>query len=95
MPLIRNPAYQPPRAVTLNTNYGKLLANLPGSALPPPPKVQPQELEDWKRDLEQLRDRAQNSDAASKYAEWLALQQRKVAPGFTFDVMEPLKGTGP
>lgn len=94
MPLIRNPAFQPPKLVSLNTNYAKLLATLPGSVIPPKVSVQRQHLESWIAELDLLKQdnldsewRRQQSDV---YTHWLKDLQRKVAPGFDFDAMTPL-----
>ncbi|QFZ27151.1 hypothetical protein EJF18_30109 [Clavispora lusitaniae] len=94
VPLIRNPAFQPPKPVSLNTNYGKLLATLPGSVIPPKVALKKEELEQW---IEQLKNIKQNNlhsesqtQASVNYTQWLKKSQMKVAPGFDFDGMTPL-----
>lgn len=94
MPLIRNPAFQPPKSVSLNTNYAKLLATLPGSVIPPKVALQKHDLEAWIAELDLLRQANLDPDwrleQSELYHQWLKDLQRKVAPGFNFDAMTPL-----
>lgn len=80
--------------MSLNTNYSKLLATLPGSVIPPKVSLTKQDLESWIAELDTLKQanldpdwRLQQSDL---YRHWLKDLQRKVAPGFNFDAMTPL-----
>ncbi|GEQ69445.1 hypothetical protein JCM33374_g3117 [Metschnikowia sp. JCM 33374] len=63
--------------------------------MPPKPAVGAEELHAWVADLnaleqEQLGEETREKDIAV-YHDWLAAAQRKVAPGFSFDVMTPKK----
>lgn len=93
MPLIRNPSFHPPKTVTLNINYSKLLATLPTSVVPPKMNLSKMDLESWIGDLHEIElaslDRKNSQADIEKYSEWLKKQQRKVAPGFNFDIMTP------
>ncbi|KAM9926660.1 hypothetical protein OXX59_003047 [Metschnikowia pulcherrima] len=95
VPLIRNPAFQPPRPITLNADYGKLLSTLPMSVVPPKAAISRDELDAWKRDLEKVEKDGLNPEKREEeikvYKDWLSGVQRKVAPGFSFDVMTPRK----
>lgn len=89
MALIRNPVFQPPKPVTLSTNYAKLLATLSDAALPPSLKMLMYELRLWKDELGRMKESVGDHLCLQKYTEWLQGQQRRVAPGFDFDVMQP------
>ncbi|OBA17971.1 hypothetical protein METBIDRAFT_226333 [Metschnikowia bicuspidata var. bicuspidata NRRL YB-4993] len=95
VPLIRNPAFQPPRPITLNTDYAKLLATIPGSVMPPKAAISREELQAWTTDLEAVERNDLNMEARDKdiavYKEWLVKVQRKVAPGFDYEIMTPTK----
>lgn len=93
VPLLKNPAFQPPKPVTLNTNYAKLIPNLPASVLPPQMSLTEEDLEAWKNDLEEFKKTKLFTDslkqAQKEYQDWLKAVQRKVAPGFSFNIMTP------
>lgn len=61
-----------------------------------PPKIMTldEDLKLWIADLESIKATVENTDneeSVKKYREWIAGQQRKVAPGFNFDVMKPVE----
>lgn len=93
VPLIRNPQFQPPKTVTLNANYSKLLATLPTTVVPPQMNLSKPDLENWIAKLEEIEltflDLESSKEDIDKYTEWVKSQQRKVAPGFNFDIMTP------
>ncbi|QWW24400.1 hypothetical protein CA7LBN_003234 [Candidozyma auris] len=93
VPLIKNPAFQPPKPITLNTNYAKLIPNLPASVIPPEVTINKEDIEAWIADLQKFKkekfDSEEKKRAIQKYEEWLKSVQRKVAPGFDFDIMTP------
>lgn len=95
MPLIKNPSFQPPKPVTLNANYAKALAALPGSVLPPKVNVTEEDMKKWTAELEVLREKYFGKEATEReiavYENWLTQLQRKIAPGFNFEVMTPSK----
>lgn len=94
VPLIKNPLYQPPKAVTLNTNYNKLIPTLTKS-VPPKVNISQDQLGQWRDDIEALKKRAEAPDLA-EYTAWIAEQQLKVAPGFDFGgVMTPSRKSPP
>ncbi|KAK6459082.1 uncharacterized protein RJT20DRAFT_132231 [Scheffersomyces xylosifermentans] len=101
VPLINNPAYQPPKAVTLNTNYDMLIPSLSNSVVPPTLNLTDEEIKAWLRDSKGLEYRIQKSmesDAdVDKYRDWVKAQKIKVAPGFdSFEgVMKPSKHESP
>ncbi|CAN3372032.1 hypothetical protein DIRU0_B08350 [Diutina rugosa] len=94
IPLLKNPAFQPPKPVTLNHNYHKLLPNLQQS-VPPKINVDAQELERWQAHIDSLQSKVaglgKQSAEAQQFTKWLSDSQRKVAPGFMFGggVMQP------
>lgn len=79
--------------MTLNTNYSKLLATLPTSVVPPKMNLSKADLDAWITDLNEIElvslDENKSGADILKYTEWLKTQQRKVAPGFNFDIMTP------
>lgn len=93
VPLIRNPSFQPPKTVTLNANYSKLLATLPTTVIPPKMNLTKADLESWIADLHEIDstslDEAKSQADIAKYTDWVESKQRKVAPGFNFDIMKP------
>lgn len=51
------------------------------------------DLESWIANLEEMEltflDSEKSKEDMGKYTEWVKSQQRKVAPGFNFDIMTP------
>lgn len=95
LPLIRNPAFKSPRAITLQTNYDKLLPTFQKS-VPPKMNLEQSDLDAWLGTVHELQTTVttMGSDEdpdAEKYTTWLHEKQRKVAPGFVFGggVMQP------
>lgn len=86
VPLIRNPAFQPPKAITLNQNYSKLLPTLTASVVPPKINLSKDELESWIEELNRLKDDKfdESNDLVeiNKFKQWVKDKQTKVAPGF-------------
>ena len=84
VPLIRNPSYQPPKAVTLNLNYGKLLPTLAKSVVPPKVNISEAELRKWEKDIEAIKLRFERADNGEqiRYEEWVKKKQTQIAPGF-------------
>lgn len=95
VPLIRNPIYQPPKPVTLNTNYNKLIPTLSSTVVPPKLNVSHDEITDWLEEIRSLRDKVKKeqaeNDKSEKYKKWVHDQSTKVAPGFNYTVMKPHK----
>lgn len=96
VPLVRNPQYHPPKAVTLNLNYNKMLPTLAKSVVPPKVTLTREDLTNWRQQTEQHRatfDVAKNDEAVARFEEWLIQKRRQVAPGFDADggVMTPKK----
>lgn len=90
MPLIRNPSFQPPKAITLNSNYAKLLATLPSTVMPPKMTLTRENLEAWIADLERVRADIGGKSEVEQYEQWQATLLRKAAPGFSVDnIMTP------
>ncbi|CAH2353839.1 hypothetical protein CLIB1423_12S04104 [[Candida] railenensis] len=84
VPLIRNPSYLPPKAITLNLNYGKLLPTLTKSVVPPKVNISEGELRKWEKDIEAVKLRFEKADSAEqiRYQEWVKRKQTQIAPGF-------------
>lgn len=94
VPLIKNPKFQPPRPITLDTNYAKLIPSLPHTVYPPKLNMTAEDIDKWIGELEmfyQARlDRNVLDGKRLVFYDWLALVKRKVAPGYSFDVMTPV-----
>ncbi|ABN64441.2 hypothetical protein PICST_29837 [Scheffersomyces stipitis CBS 6054] len=96
VPLINNPAFQPPKAITLNANYDVLIPTLSNTVVPPKINLADEEIQAWLRDIKstefQIQNAIENDEDVKKYKQWIKTQQIKVAPGFSFDgVMQPHK----
>lgn len=96
VPLIKNPSFQPPKPVTLNTNYTKLLPSLSNTVKPPKLSLTKQDLQHWVESIEQLKPSYDNSSDINvslikQYQAWLDLARLKVAPGFNSSIMTPQK----
>lgn len=96
MPLIKNPSFQPPKPVTLNANYSKLLPTLTNSIKPPKLNLKAEDLDNWVKDLESLKDDMFDIKKYDKdvddYNQWLKKKQLQMAPGFDSGViMKPQK----
>ncbi|ODV80066.1 uncharacterized protein CANTADRAFT_339401 [Suhomyces tanzawaensis NRRL Y-17324] len=98
VPLVKNPSFQPPKPVTLKTNYAKLIPTLSKSSVPPKINLSEDDLRKWLNEIQALKAKVANLEDPSdldvqKYEEWVQLQQAKVAPGFySFEgVMQPSK----
>ncbi|ODV68536.1 hypothetical protein HYPBUDRAFT_105019, partial [Hyphopichia burtonii NRRL Y-1933] len=83
VPLIKNPLYQPPKPVTLNTNFNKLIPTL-NSVRPPKIKLTTEELTNWLASIEKMKSTSDSAEV-TKYQDWINQQQRKFAPGFDFE----------
>lgn len=64
-----------------------------------PPKINIDEglLDLWISELENMKksiNGPETQEASSKYEKWLSKQQLKVAPGFNYDVMQPVQRKG-
>ncbi|KAK6205094.1 uncharacterized protein RJT21DRAFT_13048 [Scheffersomyces amazonensis] len=91
VPLIKNPSYQPPRPITLKTNYGKLIPTLSNTVIPPNINISQADIDKWLNELEDIKSRITKNVETEKFKEWTNLQKKTVAPGFdTFEgVMKP------
>lgn len=95
VPLIKNPSYQPPKPITLNTNYNKLLPTLSSSVIPPKLNLTESELQNWTKEIEEMKTKISElntSEDIQSFKDWTKLQQLKIAPGFSFEgIMTPYK----
>ncbi|KAI5954514.1 hypothetical protein KGF54_002289 [Candida jiufengensis] len=95
VPLIKNPSYQPPKAITLNTNYNKLLPSLSSTVIPPQLKVSEDDINNWINELNEFKRKLNaNNDETNdtyEYKNWINEQSNKVAPGFSYDILKPKK----
>lgn len=95
MPLIKNPSYQPPKPITLNTNYSKLIPTLAASVQPPKLNLTELDLQNWAKEIEEMKNdrlKIANGESVTEFQDWIKKQQIKIAPGFSFDgVMTPNK----
>ncbi|EGV63393.1 hypothetical protein PSN45_004328 [Yamadazyma tenuis] len=94
VPLIKSPLFQPPKPVTLNANYSKLISSLSSTVKPPKLNVSKQDLQGWISEIESLKPDFDNSSPTNiaqikEYKEWLHQQKLKVAPGFDSTVLTP------
>ncbi|CAK9437268.1 uncharacterized protein LODBEIA_P16460 [Lodderomyces beijingensis] len=90
VPLIKNPSYQQPKAITLNANYNKLLPTLSATAIPPKLKINGDELNSWSEKLtSEIVKIETEAEKSQVYEAWIKEQTTKVAPGFDFNVMTP------
>lgn len=92
--MIKNPSYQPPKAITLKHNYNKLIPTLSNSVIPPKINLTENDIKSWIESIEQQRSSISNTEKDNNdvmnYKNWTTLQQRKVAPGFNFEsIMTP------
>ena len=98
MPLIKNPSYQPPKPITLNTNYSKLIPSLSSTSIPPKINLSEAELQQWSQEIDDLKNKVKTEDGdVDEFENWVKSQQNKVAPGFnSFEgVMKPSKVASP
>ncbi|KAL6454573.1 hypothetical protein SBY92_004040 [Candida maltosa Xu316] len=99
VPLIKNPSYQPPKPVTLNTNYNKLIPTLSNTVVPPKLNISENEVNSWLEEIRWLRDKVRKEQeekgAKAKYDKWIHDQSIKTAPGFDFSIMQPHKPPPP
>ncbi|RLV95540.1 hypothetical protein JA1_000957 [Spathaspora sp. JA1] len=96
IPLIKNPSYQPPKAITLNTNYNKLIPSLANTVVPPKLNISTTEVNAWLKEIHslesKLNDDITNDKNVQQYQEWIHQQTIKVAPGFEYaTIMQPHK----
>lgn len=79
--------------MSLNTNYAKLIPNLPNSVVPPKLNITEADVESWGKEIEDFKkdhfDTEAEKAAVKKYQDWLKSVQRKVAPGFSNQIMTP------
>ncbi|KAI3405911.2 hypothetical protein KGF56_001130 [Candida oxycetoniae] len=91
-PLIKNPLYQPPKAITLNVSYNKLIPTLSSTVVPPKLKMTKEDVNSWCTELEQEIEKNKSFNLqAEAYTSWLKEQSTKVAPGFEYTIMTPSK----
>lgn len=83
--MIKNPIFQTPKSITLNTNYNQLLPNLANSK-PPKINLSSKDLENWIGEIEKLKKDYQQHD--EKYSQWLKSQKLHIAPGLD-SIMTP------
>lgn len=99
VPLIKNPLFQPPKPVTLNANYNKLIPTLSNTVIPPRLNMEIDDLKHWQQDLSlqiQLFDLKSDSNIAdiNSFNEWVSAKKTKVAPGFD-SVIHPVTVKSP
>lgn len=95
VPLIKNPSYQPPKPISLNTNYEKFLGNARVFAVPPEPCITHSDVEKWinesRKEIDVLKSH-KSDKRIEDFQSWIHQQKNKVAPGFSFDeIMRPHK----
>lgn len=95
VPLIKNPSYQPPKPITLNTNYNKLLPTLTSSVIPPKLNLTEFDIQSWTKEIEEMKTKSSElttSEDIKGFKDWIKLQQLRIAPGFSFEgIMTPNK----
>lgn len=93
--MYKNPAFQTPKPVTLETNYGKLLPTLSKSVIPPKLNLTREDLHQWKKDIEGKNYgflKSEDDHDVRVYEDWIKEKQVKLAPGFSYEgVMKPNK----
>lgn len=93
---MKNPYFKPPRPVTLDPSYGKLIPNLTETCLPPRISVSKSEILDWISKTQSLgQSLIINNESTIAFTNWVHSSQQKVAPGFdvAVGVMKPAKRT--
>ena len=100
IPLVKNPAFQTPKPVTLNVNYTKLIPTLFLTVKPPKLNVGVQDIEMWKQDVDNLNqrlDKDNDGTETAKFELWVHQQATKVAPGLgeSSQVMQPRVASPP
>ncbi|RLV87054.1 hypothetical protein JA9_001145 [Meyerozyma sp. JA9] len=100
VPLVKNPAFQTPKPVTLNANYNKLIPTLFSTVKPPKLNVGLQDINKWKQDVDNLSQRLEmenDGTEIAKFESWVHQQATKVAPGLaeTPLVMQPRVASPP
>lgn len=88
MPLIKNPAYIPPKPVSLNDNYDMLLPKL-NKSIPPKIGLGQADIDAWLETMNQWREKVKvtNDDL---FVNWINDQKQKIAPGLD-SVITPKK----
>lgn len=91
VPLIKCPAFQPPKPITLNTNYEKLIPTLYKSVVPPKISLSDQDIVNWLDDMNGWKEKLNRSlDKNAEFDTWLQKQQLSIAPGFDSSIMKPM-----
>ncbi|KAI5962211.1 uncharacterized protein KGF55_003287 [Candida pseudojiufengensis] len=92
VPLIKNPSYQPPKAITLNTNFNKLLPTLSNTVVPPQLKITDDDINEWVKELNEFKKNlVTDSKNGTDLKKWINEESNKVAPGFSYDILKPTK----
>jgi hypothetical protein len=85
VPLVKSPSYQPPKPVTLNTNYEKLIPQLYKSVVPPKFNLTQQDITNWFEEVNLWKARVsidKSDEDISNFNLWLQKQQLSIAPGY-------------
>ena len=92
MPLIKSPSYQPPKPITLNTNYEKLIPTLYKSVIPPKISLSDKDILNWLDEMNSWKEEiSQSLSKDDAFKAWLSKQQLSIAPGFDSSIMKPAK----
>lgn len=92
MPLIKSPSYQPPKPITLNTNYEKLIPTLYKSVIPPKISLSDKDILNWLDEMNSWKEEINQSlSKDDAFKAWLNKQQLSIAPGFDSSIMKPAK----
>jgi hypothetical protein len=92
VPLIKSPSYQPPKPITLNTNYEKLIPTLYKSVIPPKISLSDKDVLIWLDEMNSWKEEiSQSLSKDDAFKTWLNKQQLSTAPGFNFSIMKPAK----
>ncbi|CCG23261.1 Mvb12 ESCRT-I complex subunit [Candida orthopsilosis Co 90-125] len=95
VPLIKNPSYQPPKAISLRTNYSKLLPTLSHTVVPPNLNITKEDIDKWSNEIDEYKTMIANEQKTDSsvvnYEKWIKEQSTKVAPGFDYDILTPKK----
>lgn len=97
--MIKNPLFQPPKPVTLNANYSKLIPTLSSTVKPPKLSMSLDDLNKWCDDIKLQKPifdptSEENQSDINVFKDWVSKTKTQVAPGFD-SVIQPMAAKSP
>lgn len=82
VPLIKNPSYQPPKAISLRTNYSKLLPTLSHTVVPPNLNITKEDIDKWLNEIDEYKTMIANEQktdsSVANYEKWIKSKAPKL-----------------